>query len=482
MLIDIPPIPLTTYIGISTVLATPWLFGTLRHSSSSRKGVMDRSLSKTLISLALLVHTLYRLYTLLVSPPPDIFKVLGLPVNIPPEYLKAKLIEVFGGAEDVPLELAVLGKRMGVADLRMEYVRLGHNVLTSCIHCQSSNDFAIYALPIGLLQYIYEIAFIGLLTTPPLQTAYLRPLSLGALLTALLTELYWTLTAQVRIPAFGDESPVVMWHNMFIQVRNILFLILPLFVQVFPYLGLHRVPILSSFIPTPPFSTRTPYPSQQTNPAQGQGQNQRIPPGVTLSQMATLTNQALSHLVPTLHLLKYTHAAVMRSQAQEQMQNQQMQPQPQDHDQDETHLGESSESWAMASGSGSRSGSTLTPQPPNPQPKTYHTLASQWWRTEASEGRVLRSDPALRELLKRSGLGVDEKRSVQRGGRGGSMESGRDGSEEESEDGEEKGGDAEEEEEEGEAQDQDGPLLTSARQAIRMLKEQGARPSEFWVR
>ena len=37
----------------------------------------------------------------------------------------------------------------------------GHEVLTACSYCQSFNDYALYALPPSLLEYIREIGFIG---------------------------------------------------------------------------------------------------------------------------------------------------------------------------------------------------------------------------------------------------------------------------------------------------------------------------------
>ena len=41
------------------------------------------------------------------------------------------------------------------------FSRFGHQVLTTCSYCQSFDDFALYAFPGPLLEYIREIAFVG---------------------------------------------------------------------------------------------------------------------------------------------------------------------------------------------------------------------------------------------------------------------------------------------------------------------------------
>ena len=163
----IPELSLDAYIALSVVLATLWLY-----SSFSSK---DRFLSAFL-----LLHTLYILHALLVSPPQNIFSSLKLPLNIPSEYLYAKLVESYGGETNLPSSVASLPKRLGSMELRTLYVRyialtcpflfhqvfkrlcrFGHEVITSCVHCRSSDDYALYAFPTPLSEYIREIAFIG---------------------------------------------------------------------------------------------------------------------------------------------------------------------------------------------------------------------------------------------------------------------------------------------------------------------------------
>jgi hypothetical protein len=66
---------------------------------------------------------LYMFHALLVSPPQNIFKSLRLPVNIPSEYLHAKLVATYGGETSIPASLAALPKRLGLMELRALYVR-----------------------------------------------------------------------------------------------------------------------------------------------------------------------------------------------------------------------------------------------------------------------------------------------------------------------------------------------------------------------
>ena len=105
----------------------------------------------------------------------------------------------------------------------------GHDVLTSCSYCRSFNDYALYALPSALLEYVREIGFIGVclhslyllfldsnrfvfqaLTLPTSPREHLRPLGLGTLIAFLMVEVYNTLTIQFAIPPPGDDSKMTM--------------------------------------------------------------------------------------------------------------------------------------------------------------------------------------------------------------------------------------------------------------------------------
>lgn len=82
--------------------------------------------------------------------------------------------------------------------------------------------------------------------------------------------------------------------------------------------------------------------------------------------------QTLQHLVPTLHLLKYANAAIMRLQ-----------------------------SSASASEEGKAASETKHEE------DSVHARATKWWAGEAREGQILREDADVKKILKAAGLGVD---------------------------------------------------------------------------
>lgn len=78
--------------------------------------------------------------------------------------------------------------------------------------------------------------------------------------------------------------------------------------------------------------------------------------------------------------------------------------------------------------------------------KAPHERATEWWAEEAREGRVLREDEGVRQILKGAGLSVEP------------------------------------EVRDGETVVQpEGQLLLSAKMAVKFLKEQGAVPSGLWT-
>ena len=110
---ELPQLPLDAYVALCLVIATPWLYRTFSSKSSA-----DQALSALL-----LLHTLYILHALFVSPPQNIFKTLGLHLTASPEALRAGVAELYGGGQNVPQHLDTLLKKLGLMDLRMIYIR-----------------------------------------------------------------------------------------------------------------------------------------------------------------------------------------------------------------------------------------------------------------------------------------------------------------------------------------------------------------------
>jgi len=119
---ELPQLPLDAYVALCLVIATPWLYRTFSSKSSA-----DQALSALL-----LLHTLYILYALLVSPPQNIFKTLGLHLTASPEALRAGVAELYGGGQNVPQHLDTLLKKLGLMDLRMIYIRCGSISYYAC--------------------------------------------------------------------------------------------------------------------------------------------------------------------------------------------------------------------------------------------------------------------------------------------------------------------------------------------------------------
>lgn len=126
--INIPQLSLDTYIALGLVIATPWLYYLFSpYNSPSKFTTRDQ-----VLSLLLLIHTLYLLHPLLVAQPPNIFKSLDLLPNIPPDYLRETLVERLGGDGQnvtvIPAYLDTLLKRLGSMDMRSLYFRYVDNL------------------------------------------------------------------------------------------------------------------------------------------------------------------------------------------------------------------------------------------------------------------------------------------------------------------------------------------------------------------
>jgi len=100
------------FLSISLCLSTPWLFQIFRKPR----------LLQSLLSLALLVHTLYSLHTLLVNSPKNIFTELKLPLNTPTDSIRAILLQRTSDTALPPETDRVLTK-LKLLEVRRLYVR-----------------------------------------------------------------------------------------------------------------------------------------------------------------------------------------------------------------------------------------------------------------------------------------------------------------------------------------------------------------------
>lgn len=153
------------FAATSAAIALPWLHFAPKSNST-----------RSFVHVFLLLHTLFILYSIIFSPPTNIFTQLRIPLATPIEALRRHFLQ---DIEDVPKSLDRFLTRMGSFETRTLYVRyalsksrrvpsnslyttrFGHDVVVHCEHCLSYTDFAIYATPGLLLTYIRQAAIIG---------------------------------------------------------------------------------------------------------------------------------------------------------------------------------------------------------------------------------------------------------------------------------------------------------------------------------
>ncbi|KAF5351152.1 hypothetical protein D9756_008322 [Leucocoprinus leucothites] len=312
-----------TYLATSLAVGAPWLYFTFKGQQGPQQAQSDLS-----TSILLLAHTIYILYLILVAKPENVFNTFNLPINTSPDSIKALLLQSseFG---NIPGHLELLLKRLGSFDMRLLYVRFGHDAVATCEWCSSFEDFSLSSLPAALLAYIREAGIIGLLTLSSSKRGYLRPLGVGALVISCLTEFYWIATSTIQIPKEPGDEPTWMLHDQLLRYRHLLFLVLPLVIYRLPTIPI-PIPILSSLL-SPPVALS----AEQKH------------------QHFTVTLRTLEHLLPALHLTKYTKAAIMR-----------------------------------------------TPE--------LRDRANQWWDEEEKEGHWMLEDEGLKKTAKMAGLGFGE--------------------------------------------------------------------------
>lgn len=218
------------FLVAATAVLIPTFYYMRRDYQQSRSETPYR----THLSVLLLAHTLYIVYAMLVLWPPNLFSRLRVALNVPPEVLRTALLRNANLASDHPLPppLVDLLTRLSSFDMRTLYVRFGHTVLQECEHCKTFDDYALFALPRALREYVREAVLVGLLTVTGSMRERWRIYAMGALAAAAVAEGYFILTSSIRIPKNGQD--VFMWHDNAWLLRHALFLLLPVIVHLLP--------------------------------------------------------------------------------------------------------------------------------------------------------------------------------------------------------------------------------------------------------
>ena len=81
--------------------------------------------------------------------------------------------------------------------------RFGQSVLQDCEYCHTYDEYALYALPRPLLEYVRETAVVGLLTINGSFKERWRTAAIGVIVCAAVAEGYWVSSVEVKIPKGG---------------------------------------------------------------------------------------------------------------------------------------------------------------------------------------------------------------------------------------------------------------------------------------
>ncbi|KAI6165927.1 hypothetical protein EDD17DRAFT_108712 [Pisolithus thermaeus] len=236
----------------------------------------SKHVARRLLPLAVSLHSVHVLCQILLHRPPNLFKRLNVPLNIPVDQLRLLLSTEAGfdwqrqGAVAMPQDVELLLSRLAVHGNRGLFTRFGQLSMQSCQFCSSAGDYALFNLSFILLQYLRTATLSLLLTTAVNGREHLRRVALGISVCAFLAEGY-AMTYASDVPLSRDAQHAFMWHDNLFIIRHILFLVLPLLVQMLP-------PVYA------------PNPSTHFAPALAH----------------------LERVLPRAHLLRYSQEAVMR--------------------------------------------------------------------------------------------------------------------------------------------------------------------------
>ncbi|THH30570.1 hypothetical protein EUX98_g3622 [Antrodiella citrinella] len=151
---------------------------------------------------------------------------------MPSDSIRTVLLQRAGLDLDaaLPKPLESLLTRMSSFDFRTLYVRFGQSVLQDCEYCTTYDEFALYALPGPLLEYVRETAFIALVTIRGSHRERWRTYASAGVVCVAALEGYMVASHAVRVPK--DGLGVFMLHDNLWLCRHLLFLLLPVVIHV----------------------------------------------------------------------------------------------------------------------------------------------------------------------------------------------------------------------------------------------------------
>ncbi|KAG8214853.1 hypothetical protein J3R82DRAFT_10018 [Butyriboletus roseoflavus] len=230
----------SSIVIVSTVLSlgVAWFY------FSSGRRQEQRGMVNFPMTAAVGLHTLFILSNLALRRPPNLFVRLGIPINAPVDRIRSLLMGEAGlntmGEQDtlmvspeIPKDIDKLLTRLGVHGSRDTYARFGQRAMQMCLYCSSTADYTILVLSGILLDYLRTATLLLFLTTNINGHQRWRTNVLGVLTCAFLAEVY-AFTSASAVPLDKDAKTAFMWHDNLFLARNVLFLMLPVFIQILP--------------------------------------------------------------------------------------------------------------------------------------------------------------------------------------------------------------------------------------------------------
>lgn len=157
------------------------------------------------LTILVILHSVYIVYTILFNAPSNIFTALKAPLMAPTSLMRARLA-AHSLDDTLPPHTEALLTRLQSIDVRGYYVRFGHDAIQRCDYCHSFTDFGLFMIPFTGLQYMRTAVVMGLMTIPGSGKRYWRYVFRYSY--APLTRLTWYRTQGVvyRSPRIG-RSP-----------------------------------------------------------------------------------------------------------------------------------------------------------------------------------------------------------------------------------------------------------------------------------
>lgn len=199
----------------------------------------SKHVAHRLLLLAVSLHSIHILCQILLHRPPNLFRRLNVPLNVPVDQLRLLLSMEAGidwqrqSAATIPKDVELLLNRLAVHGSRSLFTRFGQLPMQLCQFCSSVGDYVLFDLSFILVQYLQTATLSLLLTTATNSREHLRSTALGILICAFLAEGY-AMTYASDVPLSNDAQYAFMWHENLFLIRHILFLALPLLVLVLP--------------------------------------------------------------------------------------------------------------------------------------------------------------------------------------------------------------------------------------------------------